>query len=256
MSAIIFDNVKKTWHEIAKDGSGNTDFNFELEVYKKLLGIFHPGNYYYYVFNCTTTSVEFFSDGIKEVLGLTAEEEFTIEYLLSIIHPEDLSYFIDFEKQVTQFFNQIAVEKVLKYKVTYDYRVKHRDGRYIRLLQQVITIQSDEYGGVIRVLGIHTDISHLKKTNGSTLSFIGLEGEPSFNDFRVGLPSSRKTILTKQEMQILKLLVQGKTSKEIAALLFISRLTVDGHRKNMLRKANCKSTVELITKSLNENWLG
>lgn len=53
-----------------------------------------------------------------------------------------------------------------------------------------------------------------------------------------------------REKEVLDLLAIGKTSKNIAAQLFITERTVETHRKNMMQKANVKNTVELITYSM------
>jgi DNA-binding NarL/FixJ family response regulator len=52
--------------------------------------------------------------------------------------------------------------------------------------------------------------------------------------------------LSKQEKQIIKLIVQGKTSKEIADNLFISKTTVDTHRKNINKKLEITNSSSLI----------
>ena len=56
--------------------------------------------------------------------------------------------------------------------------------------------------------------------------------------------------LTQREMEILGLLVQGKTSLEISKVLHISRHTVDTHRRRILKKVQVKNTVELISNYL------
>lgn len=53
-------------------------------------------------------------------------------------------------------------------------------------------------------------------------------------------------LLTEREIQIIKLIAQEKSSKEIASELFISERTVETHRKNILRKTNSKNIVGLI----------
>ena len=53
-------------------------------------------------------------------------------------------------------------------------------------------------------------------------------------------------ILTDREIDVLKLIMQEKNSREIAEILFISERTVETHRKNMIRKTNSQSTVGLI----------
>jgi len=55
-----------------------------------------------------------------------------------------------------------------------------------------------------------------------------------------------KLFLTNREKEILKYLVQGLTTPEIAEKLFISHFTVSNHRKNILQKLGIKSTAKLI----------
>lgn len=52
--------------------------------------------------------------------------------------------------------------------------------------------------------------------------------------------------LTKKEIEIIKLIAQGLTTKEIAAQNFISVHTVNTHRKNILRKLRINNTSELV----------
>ena len=53
-------------------------------------------------------------------------------------------------------------------------------------------------------------------------------------------------ILTRREVEVLKLIADGLTNQEIAKKLFISSWTVDSHRKNLLLKYNAKNTAILI----------
>lgn len=52
--------------------------------------------------------------------------------------------------------------------------------------------------------------------------------------------------LTEREMEILALLTQELNSRQIAEKLFISERTVETHRKNLLRKTECATTIGLI----------
>lgn len=52
--------------------------------------------------------------------------------------------------------------------------------------------------------------------------------------------------LTERELEILILIVQELSSEEIAEKLFISRRTVDTHRKHILQKTKSKTIVSLI----------
>lgn len=257
MELIKFDEMKKTWQQIAKDHNGDVSSSFELEVYRKLLELFHVGDYYYYIFNAGTARVEFASEQFTTIMGFPSSV-FDVDWIFDNIHPDDKPRFVAYEHTVTKFFNELPPEKVLKYKVTYDYRLRCNDGSYKWILQQVVTVQSDENGAVIRVLGIHTDITHLKTDNkGSGLSFIGLEGEPSFCNVPVAglvlLPG--KALFSKREKEVLRLVLSGKSTSEIADLLSVSIHTINSHRKVIFSKSGCKSLAELGSKAVREGWV-
>jgi DNA-binding NarL/FixJ family response regulator len=61
--------------------------------------------------------------------------------------------------------------------------------------------------------------------------------------------------LTKRERQLLKLLAEGKTSAAIADMLFLSPLTVNTHRRNLIAKFKVSNTVELIMEAAKHNLL-
>jgi len=71
---------------------------------------------------------------------------------------------------------------------------------------------------------------------------------PSQND----LPIPR---LTKREKQILQMVAQGKTSNMIAEELFLSPLTIDTHRKNLLQKFQAKNSTELINIAIQHHMI-
>ena len=56
--------------------------------------------------------------------------------------------------------------------------------------------------------------------------------------------------LSERELEVLKLIGQGFTSKEISNRLFISIHTVNSHRKNLLKKLEMKSPTQLIVFAL------
>ena len=55
-----------------------------------------------------------------------------------------------------------------------------------------------------------------------------------------------KSIITLREQEILKLMAQGMSSKNIADALNLSFHTVQTHRKNILRKLNESSTIRAV----------
>lgn len=62
--------------------------------------------------------------------------------------------------------------------------------------------------------------------------------------------SKNKSTLTKREEEILKLIVDEKTTKEIAEELFISEKTVENHRTNLMLKLDVRNVAGLVKKAI------
>ncbi len=60
------------------------------------------------------------------------------------------------------------------------------------------------------------------------------------------IPDNYSGILTNRECEVLRLIALGKTSKEIAEQLCISKNTVDTHRNKMLQKLNIANSASLV----------
>ncbi len=255
MQAKVFKKEFDKMFEWFTTGTDNGKLQMEAEFYKKLFGFFLAGDSYYFVMNHNTMSIEFVSDEVKEVLGYSADE-FTIALLNSSLHPDDQPWFLTFGQRIIDFFSQLPIDKLMKYKLRYDIRYKKKDGEYVRILYQGIIIEHDTSGRPSRSLAVHSDITYLKHEGKPVLSFMGMDGEPSYVDTgSKNMFIATKDELTSREKQILKLLAQGKLSKEISSLLNISKQTVDTHRKNMLQKKSLKNTGELIGKAIRYGWI-
>lgn len=63
---------------------------------------------------------------------------------------------------------------------------------------------------------------------------------------KLNIPENFKLKLSEREIQIIEGLFSGKSSKDIAIDLNISKSTVDTHRRNILKKTGFKSTSEMI----------
>lgn len=59
---------------------------------------------------------------------------------------------------------------------------------------------------------------------------------------------------TPRELDILKLLCEEKTSKEIAETLFISHRTVEGHKLRIMKKTKARSTLGIILFALRKGY--
>lgn len=61
--------------------------------------------------------------------------------------------------------------------------------------------------------------------------------------------------LTVRQREILKLIAEGKSNKEIGDLLYISVRTVERHRANIMSKLNIHRTAELVQYALRKHYI-
>jgi DNA-binding NarL/FixJ family response regulator len=62
-------------------------------------------------------------------------------------------------------------------------------------------------------------------------------------------------VLTAREIEVLKLIAEGKSNREIAELLFISARTVDHHRARIMEKLRLKGTAELTKYAIKRGYV-
>ena len=78
------------------------------------------------------------------------------------------------------------------------------------------------------------------------------------SDDPLGILSNRDRLsedpLTTREREILQLIADGKTSKEIAQLLFISIHTVHNHRRNIKQKLDIRKNADLVKYALQHGY--
>ncbi len=60
--------------------------------------------------------------------------------------------------------------------------------------------------------------------------------------------------LTTREIEVLTLLSEGKSSKEIAELLFISAMTVQNHRANIKKKLKVRKNTDLVKYAIQKGY--
>lgn len=69
------------------------------------------------------------------------------------------------------------------------------------------------------------------------------------------ISQTKEQVLTKRELEIIKLVAKGTSNKEIADQLFISQKTVDAHVYNIQTKLHLKSKVDIVNYVHQENLL-
>lgn len=120
-------------------------------------------------------------------------------------------------------------------------------GVSFRTLVQVKGLAFDEHGMPTLCLFHLEDIQHLTKNTVKPKMRISFEDNSQVFNLSMDEKILKKgDFFSDRELDILKCLLKGNESKEIAEKLFISPNTVDNHRKNMIRKMDARDTTALV----------
>lgn len=97
--------------------------------------------------------------------------------------------------------------------------------------------------------------------SGEILTAIGelLEGNRYYcSEVRdaLGLAEDRSLHPTSRELEVLRLIARGKTTKEIADTMFVSVNTVEAHRRSLLSRLGAVNMVDLIMKGVEKGYIG
>lgn len=118
----------------------------------------------------------------------------------------------------------------------------HEEGQYV-----VKAVRSGAYGYLLK----NTDEQELMEAITTVFSgkkyFNQQISELMIGNMAIEGESNKK--LSKRESEVLALVSEGKTTKEIATELSVSTRTVETHRMNLLKKLNVQNTAELIKKA-------
>lgn len=68
-------------------------------------------------------------------------------------------------------------------------------------------------------------------------------------------PSKLFSALTARQREVLQLVAEGKSAKEIASLLFISVKTVEFHKKHLMEELNARSSADLVRYAVEHGWV-
>ena len=214
--------------------------------------IFCPGPYYFFIFDFSTLGFVNIHESAADILGVPSEQ-LTPEQILQRVHPDDFPFVQAAEGLAYKFmFSMLSAEQIPKYKVSYSYRMKDASGTYKVFLHQAIALTMEGEEKIGQVFGSESDISHLTQAPTYKISFIGLDGEPSYFNIDVQSPDFRKSdqLFSEREIEVMVYLAEGFSTEQIAGELGISPNTVRTHRQNMIKKSGCNNTPQLISYSI------
>jgi len=194
-----------------------------------------------YIFDWKSNKIPY-QKGIERMLGYTTEE-FNVATLAEYIHPDDGDRYMYLVKITNEWARELKPEPY-SIEVVIDYRVRHKEGWYMKVMRQSTIYECCRDRTPKSAMNMLTNISGIKTDNSVNLSITNLETGAVYLE-----NIDQLTIdfcFSNREKDILSCLKKGMSSNEIGLKLFISRHTVDTHRRNMLTKTKCRNVMEMV----------
>jgi DNA-binding CsgD family transcriptional regulator len=222
---------------------GFTGINRNDPLILALEKMMENNNQFFLIFDMIRMKVGFSSKGSKELLGI-GPEDISPYHFKEATHPDDLKRN---ELGIARLFktaHEIFIKKEGAILISTNFRFRNSTGNYSSQMVQCYIFYCPLPNDSVYMININTDIDWHKKYKCGFHYYIGED----MSNFRY--PDEELLSLghsfTAREFEIIKMIKAGYDSEHIAEKLFVSRHTINTHRKNILEKSGYANTIDLI----------
>lgn len=204
----------------------------------------------------------YMSPNAKDVNGYSQDECIRMgpSKFMELLHERDFEIISN-----ELFVEGVALAKTIpdyhmsRFRISYSYRLRQKDGSYSTLMNQFSPVMEDEERNPLVIMGTTSNISeiHTKPELFCRIHYQNKKGnwEKILERFYKLNETKENIGLTPREMEIIRFVQAGKSTKEIAALTNRSEETIKSQRKSILAKTNCQSMTDVVIMALNNHWV-
>ncbi|WP_422080581.1 LuxR C-terminal-related transcriptional regulator [Ulvibacterium sp.] len=230
----LMDFARTVSQQLLDEETGHAQFQ-DLEHFPLI-----PGKQAIYVMDWKENKVTY-QRNIEQLLGYS-ENDFDDSIIHTRIHPEDIAVVSRVIKGIVEHY--VNTEVGLETYLTITYRLLKKNGTPVKVLRQSGAYGTFGGGSLISNWSMLTDIGFI--SNNNQVEWDVNAGEVDRQKFKDRVYKEFQDFYTARELLIIQGIRKGMKSVEIADSLNISKLTVDTHRKNILRKSNSSNKEQLL----------
>jgi DNA-binding CsgD family transcriptional regulator len=213
--------------------TGFLNISHNHAIIQKLNELMEENDQFFSVRNMSLIQYVFTSEGCKKLLGVEPGDVNSGLFLNSV-HPDDFDRLGSGKVRMMKVTEKIYTAKAGNALMSYSLRIRNSEGVYKHLLGQSYFFHSDIPRKTVFMIQVVTDVSWCKKVNKDGHYYYG--DDISLFKFPDENLLSKGSVLSKREIEIVKLIAEGLSSKEIAQKVFLSVNTVNTHRNNIIKK--------------------
>lgn len=227
----------------------NNDYRKYIKKNPLINGLWTVGRWFSFVANTHTWELEFIAGDSSDVIGYTHEEILRAggHFVANFTYPDDFDFVTEVIHSAMKYVSGLPKNERPHVYVVFYLRSVRKDGTVITIQNQNVPVVFDSNNIPFVFANVITDISHLHPTNIPHAILINKQSNQQFHlNYNNLQLKPGESLFTPRELNVIKLLIKGSSSREIAEMLDMSYETARTHRKNILSKANAKNTGEFI----------
>lgn len=222
-----------------------------VEYFKRMDEMTPPGIGFFLLVNVNSFQYDYIGKDHPLITGYSNERvrQEGLKFHVEHIHPEDVEYTVKVAyPKFQEAMQQCPAEDLEHLRLQTNYRFRHADGHHIHLIEQVRPLILDEERENRLLLTQVQQMPLLESFQVNVLiERLMPEEQAAETVYEESFPKEeeKEPALTGREFEVIQLLAEGMSSKEIADHLYLSVHTVRTHRKKILKKLELKNTVQL-----------
>jgi hypothetical protein len=223
--------------------SGFQNINHNDPIMLKLEQVMEENDQFFSVSDLGKIQFLYATKGIKRMLGIEPGE-LNPGHFVEVTHPDDLSRLGFLRAQTFIVEKEVLETQKGSALVSFTMRLRNPEGVYNNHLCQAYFFYSPGPHKAVYLLQLISNVGWFKTKKHEYHHYKGKDLThfrfPDENLLKIGPPFSQR------ELEIIKLVEAGLSSKQIAQKLFLSVLTVSTHRSNILEKSGKAGISDLI----------
>ncbi len=172
-------------------------------------------------------------------------------------HPDDKNLFcFQAFPDILRFIDFIPDEELPNYRLSFNHRYIHKDGNVTQFLHEGVLTFPDSRSLPVLNLNVFTNMGDMKTDETMILTIFRYSSDLGYQKvFTKVYSETSNSLLSQREKEIIKLCLEGLSSKMIAAKLNLSIHTVKNHKRNCMEKTMTHNIAELIHLCNTNHWL-
>lgn len=193
-----------------------------------------------------STSPRFLSSNGAAFFGLSeADRHRSAFHDLSVfVHPDEVDAYRRVGQKTDELLKTVDPADLTQVRFVAQYRLRRGAGRYVGVHEEKLFYRNER--GELEHFTLLKDLPAERVFTRVQLEWFSVH-ELGYRRLGSYVPTAPEQALTSREIEVVQLIREGLSSKEIAARLFISLNTVRNHRSNLFRKTNARNVVDLVT---------